>query len=368
MTAVGIALPTAALLFALALPAGLNRVLRSSGDESRLVILRKGAVAETGSAIDRETARLIETLPGIAKNAANRPLCSPEAAILVNVPRRDGKRTNLLVRGTGERGRELRPAVRLVEGRWFEPGLPELTVSRRIATRFENLGLGETIKFGRSDWRVVGIFEAAGTSSDSEAWADADLLMADFRRTLYTSVLVRAVSPEVQASIVRTLAEDERFSLRGVPEPEYFALQTREVGIPVEFVGMLVSILLAVGATVGAANTMYAAVAQRTREIAVLRAIGFRRRAVLASFLFETFLLALAGGAVGCAIAFAAFHGRATSTVNWISFSDVVFQFRITPDLLGYGMVFAVAIGLLGGALPARLAASRGIAASMRAI
>ncbi len=368
LTALGIALPTMALLFALALPEGLARVLQGSGDPANLVVLRKGALAETNSAVGRETASLLETLPEIAKDEGGRPLASPEAVIVVYEPRRNGLRSNLIVRATGEVGRALRPRVRLVEGRWYRPGLPELTVSRKIADRYQDLGLGESIRFSRNDWRVVGIFEADGTASESEAWGDRDLLMEEFRRDLFSSVLVSVPSPERQASFVRELRDNPRLSLAADPEPEYYAKQTKEFGIPIQFVGVFASILLAIGATVGAANTMYAAVAHRTQEIAVLRAIGFRRHGILLSFLLESFAVALLGGLVGCLLAYLFFNGQVTSTINWWSFADVAFQFRIPPRLFGIGVAFAALIGVVGGALPARLAASRSIAASMRAI
>ncbi|MGH7151815.1 MAG: ABC transporter permease, partial [Planctomycetota bacterium] len=359
LTALGIALPTMALLFALALPEGLKRVLQGSGEPGNLVVLRKGALTETNSAIARDTASLLETLPEIAKDEGGRPLASPEAVIVVFKPRRNGLKSNLIVRATGEVGRGLRPRVGLVEGRWHRPGLPELTVSRKIADRYENLGLGESIRFSRNDWRVVGIFEAGGTASESEAWGDRDLLMEEFRRDLYSSVLVSVPTPEKQATFVQELRDNPRLSLAADPEQEYYGKQTKDIGIPVQFVGVFASILLAIGATVGAANTMYAAVSHRTQEIAVLRAIGFRRRGILLSFLLESFAVALLGGLVGCVLAYLFFNGRATSTVNWWSFSDVAFQFRITPRLLGIGAAFAALIGIVGGALPARLAASR---------
>ena len=367
MAALGVALPTTTLVLAIALPEGLNRVLQTSGHPLNLVVLRKGAQSETQSGIDRETIRRVETLPGLDKGADGRPLFSPEAFVLVNVPRRTGLAANLILRGTGERGWRLRPSVRLVEGRWFTPGLPELTVSKRVASRFANLGLGESIRLGRSEWRVVGLFDAGGKANDSEAWGDADLLMADFRREDYSAALLRAESSAARDALVRTLDEDKRLSLRGIPEPDYYFEQTKSPGLPIQFIGMFVSVLLAIGASVGAMNTMYAAVASRTREIAVLRAIGFRRRAILASFLLEAFALAVVGGLLGCALAFP-FNGLATSTTNWQTFSDIVFQFRITPRLLLYGMTFSAGIGLVGGVLPARLAASRSIASSMRAL
>ncbi|MCI0588867.1 MAG: ABC transporter permease [Planctomycetes bacterium] len=367
MTALGIALPTTTLLLALALPEGLNRVLQGTGDPDNLVVLRKGSTTETNSAVDRDPARLIATLPEVVKDPEERPLLAPETIVIVFAPRRNGLQGNLLVRGTGEGGRALRSYVRLVEGRWFTPGLPELTVSRRIAERYQNLGLGERIHFGKHDWTVVGLFDAQGKAPDSEAWADVDLLMSDFLRTTYSSVLVRTPSPDVQARLQERLDQDKRLSLVGFPEPEYYRRQTQGPGLPLLFIGMFVSVLLGVGAAVGATNTMYAAVAQRTREIAVLRSIGFRRRSVLASFLIESLGVALLGGMLGCLLALP-FHGAVTSTVNWKTFGDLAFQFRLTPALLAKGLGFAAAVGLFGGFLPARLAASRSIAASMRAI
>jgi putative ABC transport system permease protein len=301
----------------------------------------------------------------VAVNAAGTPLVSPEVIVLLNLPKRsDGLGANVLVRGLGETGYALRPQVRLARGRPARPGLREVIVGQSVAERFRNAGLGEALRFGRSHWRVVGVFEAGRTAFGSEIWADATELADDFDRADYSSVLLRAEDPAAIRAIERRIDSDQRLHLRARAEPDYYAEQTKTAG-PIKVLGSFMAVLMAIGASFAVMNTMYAAVARRAREIGVLRVLGFRPGSILLSFLGESVLLALLGGLVGCLLSLP-IHGVTTGTMNFRTFSDISFAFRITPDLLLRGLAFALAMGAVGGFLPARLASRQPMVETLR--
>ncbi|MGH7369696.1 MAG: ABC transporter permease, partial [Candidatus Methylomirabilaceae bacterium] len=329
------------------------------------VVLRQGSQVETGSVVTRDSLQVIKYLPGVEVDAAGVPLVSPEVIVLLNLPKRGaGQGSNVIVRGLSPKGFELRPQVKVVQGRAFKPGLREVVVGRSVAERFQNAGLGETLRFGRSQWKVVGLFEAGRTAFDSEIWADTSELADDFDRLAYSSVLLRAESASALRAIEQRISDDRRLHLKALSELAYYEEQTKTAG-PIKLLGSFMAILMSIGASFAAMNTMYAAVARRSREIGVLRVLGFRSRSILLSFLTESLFLALAGGVIGCLLALP-IHGLTTGTTNFRTFSEVAFAFRITPDLLIRGLGFSLLMGGLGGLLPARLASRQPMVETLR--
>ncbi|MGH7411749.1 MAG: ABC transporter permease [Candidatus Methylomirabilis sp.] len=365
MTALSIGLVVAVFIGVMALARGLEEAFVSTGEPLNLVVLRQGSQVETSSVVTRDSLQVIKYLPGVAVDSAGTPLVSPEVIVLLNLPKRsNGQGSNVIVRGLSAKGFELRPQVRLVQGRPFKPGLRELLLGRSVSERFQNAGLGETLRFGRSHWTVVGLFEAGRTAFDSEIWADASELAEDFDRLHYSSVLLRAESGSALRMIEQRISDDRRLHLKALAEPAYYAEQTKTAG-PIKILGSFMAILMSIGASFAAMNTMYAAVARRSREIGVLRVLGFRPGSILLSFLTESLLLGLVGGVLGCLLA-SPIHGLTTGTTNFRTFSEVSFAFRITPDLLLRGVGFSLVMGVLGGLLPARLASRQPMVETLR--
>jgi putative ABC transport system permease protein len=332
---------------------GLEHALTTTGDPLDLIVLRKGANDETSSSIETQTAREIANLSGIAPAPNGQPLCSSEFVTILTKPRRnDGGTTNLIVRGLNPMARMLRPDFRIAEGRDLKPGVNEAITSRSMSNRFENLGLGESLEINKVDFRIVGIFEAGGSAAESEVWTDLRDLTTSQRLPGAISVVnLRAEDEVSRTALVDRIRDDEQFKLKVVGEPEYFEEQ-KSASIAIKFVGLVIAGFLTVGAMFAAANTMYSAVASRGREIGTLRAIGFRRRNVLMSFLVESLLICLLGGLLGC-LATLPFNGLSTGTANWATFSEITFSFRFGPSVLLRGMCLALAMGLLGGLFPA---------------
>jgi putative ABC transport system permease protein len=365
MTVLSVGLVVAVFIGVMALARGLEEAFVATGEPLNLVVLRQGSQVETSSSVRRESLQVIRYLPGVAVDAAGVPVVSPEVIVLLNLPQRsDGLGANVLVRGLGGTGFALRPQVRLVQGRSARPGLREVIVGRSVAERFRNAGLGETLRFGRSHWSVVGVFEAGRTAFGSEIWADATELADDFDRADYSSVVLRAESPAALRAIERRIDGDQRLHLRAQAEPDYYAEQTKTAG-PIKILGSFMAVLMAIGASFAVMNTMYAAVARRAREIGVLRVLGFQPGSILLSFLGESVLLAFLGGLLGCLLSLP-IHGVTTGTMNFRTFSDISFAFRITPDLLLRGLGFALAMGAVGGFLPARLASRQPMVETLR--
>ena len=367
VTAVSVGLSVTVFIAVMALAEGLREVFVSTGEPLNLLVIRQGSQTETNSIIERSRTEVITTLPNIATNAKGEPLVSAELAVFINQRRRTSGSSNVVIRGMSERGREMRPQVQLVQGRWFRPGLRELTVSRSIAERFANCGLGEQLTTGRATWTVVGIFDAGQTAFGSEMWTNVDDLGAAFeRRGNFSSVLMRARDANAMQWLSDRIANDRRLQLKVQSEPDYYASQT-STATPVRVLGNVIAFIMAFGSIFAAMNTMYAAVSTRVREIAVLRVLGFSPVSVLLSFLFESLLLAGLGGLLGMALAMP-LNGLATGTTNWLSFSEMTFQFRVTPALLRQGMMFALILGALGGILPAAKAARQRAAIALRAL
>jgi putative ABC transport system permease protein len=365
MTVLSVGLVVAVFIGVMALARGLEEALETTGEPLNVVVLRQGSQVETSSAVGRDALQVIQYLPGVATDAAGAPLVSPEVIVLLNLPKRsDGQGAHVLVRGLHAKGFELRPKVRLVQGRTPRPGLREVIVGRSIAERFQNAGPGETLRFGRSHWKVVGVFDAGRTAFGSEIWADVSELADDFDRVNYSSVLLRAESPAALRALEQRIDGDRRLHLKAQAEPAYYAEQTKTAG-PIKILGSFMAILMAIGASFAVMNTMYAAVARRAREIGVLRVLGFQPGNILLSFLGESVLLATLGGLLGCLLALP-IHGLTTGTMNFRTFSDLSFAFRITPDLMAQGMGFALVMGAVGGFLPARLASRQPMVETLR--
>lgn len=366
MTVVGTGMVVWAMALTFGLTEGLEHALRISGHPLDVIVLRKGATDETGSNITNDMATQIATLPGIDQTADGQPLCSSEFVTILIKPRRNnGGTTNLIVRGADPVARELRPDFKIIKGRDIRPGLNEVITSESMASRFENLGLGEKLEINKSEFEVVGLFEAGGSSAESEVWTDIRDL-ANARRTAdaISSVNFRARDKASMETLMTTLKEDKQFLLAPVTETEFFEKQL-DTAIVIKYVGYFIAVFLTMGAMFAAANTMFAAVASRAREIGTLRAIGFRRGSILFSFLLESVLLCLMGGLLGC-LATLPFNGLSTGTANWATFSEITFAFRFGPKVLLQGMLMAAAMGLLGGLFPAIRAVRMNIVTALR--
>lgn len=367
LTTLSIALVVAVFVGLMALANGLETALVSTGDPLNVMVRRRGSDSEASSFITREAQQVMKYLPGVATDANGDPVASAELVVIINLLKRgggEGESANVTVRGLSPTGLALRPQMRIVQGRMFQPGLREVIVSRRISERFQQAGLGDQLRFGKGDWKVVGIFEAGNTAFDSEIWTDGYQLAGDYNRQSYSSVLLRATDEAAMKEIIDRIENDRRYNLTAQPEVEYYAEQTRAAG-PIKALGMFIAVVMGIGAGFAAMNTMYAAVTYRTQEVATLRVLGFNRRSILLSFLTESLLLALIGGAVGCLLALP-INGVTTGTANWQTFSEITFAFRITPQLLLIGMGFAALMGIFGGLFPARQAARQAPAAALR--
>jgi len=332
----------------------------ATGDARNIITLRRGAISETGSIIDVGAPLVVRNFPGIEAISAER-------LVYVSTPRLSGTgSSNVVIRGLGDTGRALRPQVRLVRGRWYRPGARELTVSRSIASRFRDCALGDEFPTGSVRWKVVGLFDAGSTAYSSEMWTDPDGPATAFSRRAWSDIVVRATDKAAIAPLLHLLDTEPRIDVDARTEINYFAEQTK-ASSPVRILGNVVAVIMAVGSAFAAMNTMYAAVGSRTREIAVLRALGFSGRAVALSFLSEAVLLSVVGGVIG-GLAALPLNGLATGTTNWFTFSEMNFAFAITPSLLARGILFAIAMGTVGGVLPAMRASRLSAAAAMRAL
>jgi putative ABC transport system permease protein len=356
-TILGIALVVGVYVLMQAMAAGIEKSSANTGSRDNLLLVRRGSTAESSSIVSREQLRSLIYSPEIARNGAGEPLVSADLLVLLNLPRRDGAgEANVLLRGVSPRGRELRGQVRLVEGRWFEAGRREVVVSQRLASRFAGFEIGGSFKSGPATYKVVGHTDCGKSAFDSEVWMDVDEACAIFDREQYSSLLVRPSDGVAATNLMRRIEDDKRLQLQVRVESEYYAEQTGTAR-PIKWLGNFLAISMSVGAIFAAMNTMYAAVAARTREIGTLRVLGFRRRTVVAGFLIEGAFLACLGGILGCVLSLA-MNGYAVGTLNFSTFSETVFEFRITPWLMLKGILFSVLVGVTGTFLPA-LRASR---------
>ncbi|MGI8990774.1 MAG: ABC transporter permease [Bryobacteraceae bacterium] len=368
MTALGIALTVAVLLSILALVSGLRTALQSSGNPLHVLVLRKGSTAELTSNLTREAFQDIKFKPGIARGKTGEPLASLEMVTVINlasVDAPDGNNVNL--RGLAPSGIELREDLKIDSGRWFAAGKREVVVGKSIAKRFPAARMGQKLHFGRGDWEVVGVLSAGQSAINSEIFADLNQVSSDFQRTeVLSSALLRATDAVAVDALVKNIEGDQRLNVTAEPEEAYYAAQTKSAA-PIQFIGIFVSIIMAVGSSFAAMNTMYAAVARRSREIGTLRVLGFSRGSILLSFFAEAVLLSALGGLLGCLLVLP-LNGVTTGIGNAVTFSEIGFNFRVTPAIMAAGVGFAMLLGAFGGLFPARSAAKKEILTALREI
>lgn len=367
LTAGGMALVVFVFATVLMMSEGIRATLVATGQPENLLVLRKGAGAEINSGISREQAAIIESLPGIATNGNGQSMVSKEPVVLNNLPKRsNGKPSNVTLRGTSLIGLELRPQVKITQGRMLRPGTSEIITGQAIASGFRGTGLGETLHFAQRDWLVVGVFDSGKTGFDSEIWGDTEQMMAAFRRNAYSTMVFRLADPSALASIKSKIDADPRLQIDAKPEIEFYAEQSEALATFIRILGLSLSVIFSIGAVVGAMITMFAAVAQRVGEIGTLRALGFRRSAVLLAFLLESLLLSLVGGLIGL---FAASWMQTVdiSTTNFQTFSELAFQFKLTPKIVLQTLLFSLFMGFSGGFIPSWQAARMKIIDCLRA-
>jgi putative ABC transport system permease protein len=368
---IGIAGVVGVLVSMLAMSEGFRYTLASTGRSDRVIMLRAGSDAEMSSGVARDQATLLAALPGVARDANGRPQASAELVVMVDLPRKGGTEpNNVPFRGVQRAAFTIRNEARLIEGRPFAAGVREVIVGRKAAQQFDGLDVGSRIAFRDSDWTVVGIFASDGDVHESEIWADAEVAMSAFRRTGYQSVTARLAddSEAGLAAFRDSISRDPRFSITALREPEYYAKQATVLSKLINVLGYTVATFMAIGATFGALNCMYSAIASRQVEIGTLRAIGFGGAPVVISVMIEAVLLALVGGVVGGTLAYLYCDGASLSTLNFNTFSQVAFDFRVTPDLLARGLVWAIVIGVAGGLLPAIRAARIPVTEALRTL
>lgn len=371
MTAFVIGLVVAVFLCVLALVQGVTRTLSVTASPRNVIAMRVGSQAEMQSVITRDQAEQIQSLPGPERDAAGKPSVSPELLTLINVPRADGKSSsNVQIRGLGAAGLAVRPEVKIVDGRLFTPATNEAIVSKNLSKRFAGMKVGDTVKSGSFRWVIVGIFDAAGSAYESEIWTDVTDLQQQTKRNIYSTVFARLPDADAANRFIEAIKGDQRLKLEGKTEQKYFDEQMI-TGAPIKALAFIVGLFTAIGAAFGAMNTMYAQVSARTREIGTLRAIGFSRRSILVSFVIESLMLCLAGGVLGVVFTFLAFKlflTAPTGTMNFRTFSEVLFNFRMTPPLIAGGFAFALAMGVIGGFFPAARAARLKITTALREV
>ena len=368
LTAGGMALVVFVFAAVLMLDAGLKATLVATGSPDNVVVIRQGSQTEVQSGILRDQAALIETSPEVARGPDGQALVSKEVVVLNSLPKIDQptKRSNVVVRGVPEMGARLRPQVRVVQGRMFRPGSSEIVVGASVARGFAGVELGQQLTFAGRAWTVVGMFDAGRTGFDSEIWGDVDQMQQAFRRSGYSSVIARLATPASFEPMKARLDEDPRLKVDIKRETRFYEDQSAGLSTFITLLGMALSVIFSLGAMIGAAITMYSAVATRTGEIGTLRALGFRRRAILAAFLGESLLLALVGGLAG--LAAASFLTAITvSTTNFQSFSELAFSFTLTPRIVAQALAFALLMGFVGGFLPAIKASRMKIVDALRA-
>lgn len=366
-TIVGVAGVVIVSIAVFSIAEGVRRALTSTAAPDTAVVLRSGSDSEMMSGLQREDTRLIADAPGVLR-AADGPTASAELYVIVDVPKRTtGTAANVPLRGVQPAAFAVRDEVKIIEGRNFQPGRNEVIVGRAAASQFAGLDVGNTLRWGQGEWNVVGMFSAGGGLAESEIWCDVGVLQPAYRRgSTFQAVYAKLESPDQFQRFKDALTADPQLDVKVVRESEFYADQSRVLTGLIEILGFVITVLMGAGAVFGALNTMYAAVAARTREIATLRALGFQSGPVVISVLVESLLLALVGGAVGAAVAYLAFNGFQTSTLNWATFSQLSFSFAVTPPLVMLGLGSALVMGLLGGLFPAIRAARLPVAAALR--
>ncbi|HUA62025.1 MAG TPA: ABC transporter permease [Verrucomicrobiae bacterium] len=365
MTALGIALTVAVLLSILALVNGLKGALTASGDPLRIVVVRKGSTSELVSNFVRAAFQDLKFKPGMATGSDGQPLASLEMITIVNLARENDSDVNVNVRAMLPVGRELRPNVRIVQGRWFNPGQREMVVGRMLAVQHDSAQVGKKIHFGRGDWDIVGVMDGGGGATDSEIWADLNQISSDMQRVeILSSATLKATDAVAAQALINDINNDQRLDMSAQNEQAYYVAQT-DSATPIRDVGIFVAIVMAVGSSFAAMNTMYAAVSRRAREIGTLRVLGFSRGSILISFFVESMLLSILGGVLGCLLALPL---NGMSTQLGANFATLAFGFKVTPDAMIGGVVFAVVMGAIGGLFPARMASKKEILTALREV
>lgn len=360
MTLAGIALTVAVLVSSMALVNGLRTTFANTGNPLQILVLRKGGNSELGSSVSRESYELLRTMSGIAKNDVNEPMASLEMVQVINLPSVDDpKGMNVTLRGLLPVGIGMRK-LHQASGRWFQAGHREIVVGKSVAQRYPDAQLGRHLRFGKGDWLIVGIMDGGQSALNSEIWGDLNQVSSDYNREdNLSSILVRASDKAAVPALIKAIGADRQLNLTALSEPAYYASQTSS-GAPLEFLGILVAIIMAIGSSFAAMNTMYAAVARRSREIGTLRVLGFSRASILVSFLIEALMLSLAAGVLGCLITLP-LNGVTTGVGNFFTFSEIAFHFRVGLSTMAVGVIFAVIVGAIGGFFPARNAARKEI-------
>ena len=367
MTALGIALTVAVLLAVLALVNGLRTTFQSSGNPLQILLLRKGSTAELNSNITRQVFQDVKSVAGLARDG-NEPMASLEMVTVVNLPSVDSPDgMNVTVRGVLPTGIRMRDGLKLSAGRWFRAGQREIVTGKSIARRYPGAQLGRKLRFGRGEWEVVGVMDGGQSSVNSEIFADLNQISSDFNRPdNLSSILLRAADAATVPALVNSLADDRRLGVSAQTEQAYYDAQTNSAA-PLQFLGLFISAIMAVGSSFAAMNTMYAAIARRAREIGTLRVLGFSRGSILLSFLFESLLLSILGGLAGCLLVLP-LNNFTTGVGSFVTFSEIAFNFRVSYSILATGMLFALVMGTLGGLFPARMAARKQILTALRDI
>lgn len=363
----GIAGTVGVFVAMLALAHGFKATLVNSGSPENVLIRRAGSSAELDGSVSLDQVQAVENEPGVAREDG-KPLVSPEAVMIAGFNLKEtGTNANVQIRGVSPIVLKVRPNVKMIAGRFFEPGLAELIIGKNVTSTYEGLELGKTIAFGGQIWTVVGVFDAGGSAFDSEVWADSHVLNQVYKRpeNLYQSATVRLASKGDFNSFKDAVTADPKLTVQVDHEVEYYARQSQVLTQLITILGGLVVLIMGVGAVIGALNTMYALVSERSREIATMRAIGFPATSIVLSFLFEALVIAFIGGLIGC-LCVLRLNGYTTGTMNMQTFSHMAFAFQVTPILLVTGVVFALLMGLIGGVPPAIRAARRPIAVALR--
>jgi putative ABC transport system permease protein len=365
----GIAGTVGVFVAMLSLARGFKMTLVRSGSPQNAIVRRAGATSEVDGSVSLDQVKVIEDAPGIAREDAN-PLVSPEVVVIAAFPlKSSGTDANVQLRGVSPSVLEIRKNVRIIAGRMFDPGLQELVVGKNAVLSYVGLDLGNTVKLGGANWKVVGIFDAGGSAFDSEVWCDSTVLNQTYRRpeNIFQSVTVRLTSSAALDSFRRTLTSDPRLTVQVDGERQYYDKQSRTLTTLILVLGTLVAVVMGIGAVFGALNTMYSAVAERSREIATMRALGFGAGSIVLCFVAEGLLVSFLGGALGCLVVLP-LNGLTTGAMNFQTFTHVSFAFQVTPDLLLAGLAFALLMGLVGGVPPAVRAARRPVAAALRSL
>jgi putative ABC transport system permease protein len=365
---IGIAGVVLVFVAVLSIAEGVNATMKASGDPNVVLILRAGSDTEMTSGLGGDQARIIQDAPGIARDASGAPITSPELFVVVDHPlKRSGSPANVPLRGVTPEAFKVHDHMKIVEGRNLQFGKNEIIAGRAATRQFVDLTVGRTLKWGENTWTLVGVFEDGGSVSESELWCDVKVLQPAYRRgNSYQSVYARLAAPDAFTQLKDSLTSNPQLQVSAMRAPEYYGSQTETLQNIIRTIGGIIAILMGVGAVFGAVITMYTAVASRTREIATLRALGFGSIPVVVSVLVEASFLALAGGVIGGAIAWAAFNGYETATMNFQSFSQIAFKFAVTGRLLANAMFYALLMGLMGGLLPAIRAARLPVVTALR--